>query len=621
MYPLNQQTSTKSWLLLSSMVEKPGAFSNPFQKSWQPINQTSPATKCAIQHSLTSPLSNNLTLFEETECKPKPKPRTSPNLCPLTPLDFLDRAAVVYGDNPSIIYNDTTQSWSETRIRCLKLASSIANLGVRRGDVVSVVAPNVPAMCELHWAVPMAGAILNTVNLRLDARAISNLLQHSESKVVFVDYQSKPLILEAISLFPSNLERPVLVHIGQECLDSSPKLFNFNDMLDYEEMVENGDPCFDWIRPETEWDPISLNYTSGTTSSPKGVMQSHRGAFLISLNSLLDWSVPKRPVYLWTLPMFHANGWSYAWGMAAVGGTNICLRRFDANSIYNALEKYKVTHMCGAPVVLNMLTNHSGRKPLENSVQIMTAGAPPPAAVLSRAESLGFIVSHGYGLTETGGLVVTCAWKQEWNDLSASDRAKMKARQGVRTVGFGEADVVEPKSGQRVRRDGSTMGEIVLRGGSLMLGYLKDTEGTSKCMKNGWFYTGDVGVMHPDGYIEVKDRSKDVIICGGENLSSVEVEAVLYSHPAVNEAAVVARPDGYWGETPCAFVSLKEEVVEKVTEKDIREFCKGRLPLYMVPRTVVFKEELPKTSTGKLQKFLLRDMAKALCSAKNTIQI
>ncbi|KAH6760497.1 AMP-dependent synthetase and ligase family protein [Perilla frutescens var. frutescens] len=333
---------------------------------------------------------------------------------------------------------------------------------------------------------------------------------------------------------------------------------------------------------------------------------------MMSVNSLLEWCVPKQPVYLWTLPMFHANGWSFAWGLAAVGGVNVCLRRVDAPSVYRALEKYKVTHMCGAPVVLNMLANHPGSKPLSKPVQVMTAGAPPPAAVLGRAESLGFIVSHGYGLTETGGPVVTCAWKQEWDHLPASERAKLKARQGVGTICSPEVDVVDPYSGESVARDGATMGEVVLRGGTMMLGYLKDSEGTSRCMgENGWFFTGDVGVMHADGYLEVKDRSKDVIICGGENLSSVEVEAVLYSHPAVNEAAVVARPDKYWGETPCAFVSLKAEVAEKPSEKEIREFCKERLPLFMVPRTVVFKEELPKTSTGKIQKFLLRDMAKA----------
>ncbi|KAL1540734.1 2-methylpropanoate--CoA ligase ccl4 [Salvia divinorum] len=537
------------------------------------------------------------------------QPGRAANATPLTPLNYLERAAVVYGDCPAILYNDTVRTWSETYKRCLKLASSIVALGIKRGDVVSVVAPNIPAMSELHFSVPMAGAILNTINLRLDANAISNLLQHSGSKLIFADCQSESLVHEAVSLLPPHLHRPTLVLIGDDACESC----SVDCCIDYENMVESGDAAFDWLRPQSEWDPITLNYTSGTTSSPKGVVHCHRSAFLISVDSLLDWTVPKQPVYLWTLPMFHANGWSYAWGMAAVGGVNVCLRRVDAPSVYEAIDKYGVTHMCGAPVVLSMLTNHPRTKPLKSAVHIMTAGAPPPAAVLGRAEALGFVVSHGYGLTETGGLVVSCAWKQEWDQLSGMERAKLKARQGVRTVAFGEMDVVEPDTGKSVARDGLTMGEIVLRGGSVMLGYLKDHEGTKKSMRdNGWFYTGDVGVMHPDGYLEVKDRSKDVIICGGENLSSVEVEAVLYAHPAINEAAVVARPDAFWGETPCAFVSFKEGAADIPTEKEIRDFCKARLPLYMVPRTVVFKPELPKTSTGKVQKFQLRNMAKDL---------
>ncbi|KAL9152260.1 hypothetical protein ABFS82_11G109900 [Erythranthe guttata] len=384
----------------------------------------------------------------------------------------------------------------------------------------------------------------------------------------------------------------------------------------YEEMILNGDSNFSWVRPETEFDPLTLNYTSGTTSSPKGVVHSHRGTFIVAMDSLIEWSVPKEPVYLWTLPMFHANGWSYTWGMAAAGGTNICLRKFDADAIYFAIKKYNVTHMCGAPVVLNMLSNIPDGKPLERPVYIMTSGAPPPPAVLLRTESLGFVVSHGYGLTETGGIVICCTWKKKWNKYPAAEKARLKARQGVRTIGMAKVDVIEPESGKSVSRDGKTLGEIVLRGGSVMLGYLKNSEGTSKCMKNGWFYTGDVGVMHSDGYLEIKDRSKDVIISGGENLSSVEVESVLYTHPAVNEAAVVARPDEFWGETPCAFLSVKDGVIEKPTEKEVMEFCRARLPHYMVPKTVVFMEELPKTSTGKIQKFLLRDTAKAMGSSK-----
>lgn len=463
----------------------------------------------------------------------------------------------------------------------------------------------------------MSGAVLNSINTRLDSRTISVILRHCESKLVFVDYQSTTTLVEAISLFPPNLEPPALVLI----MDDAPAETRSSDFfqLTYEEMVETGDPKFNWVRPDNEWDPMSLNYTSGTTSSPKGVVHSHRGMFLIAVDSLLEWGVPKQPVYLWTLPMFHANGWSYTWGMAAVGGTNICVRKFDAPLIYALIRKHGVTHMCGAPVVLNMLSNQPDGEPLRQPIRIMTAGAPPPAAILFRTEALGFIISHGYGLTETGGLVVTCAWKPAWNRLPATERARLKARQGVRTVGFTELDVVDPGSGLSVTRDGSTLGEVVLRGGCVMLGYLKDPEGTSKCMReDGWFYTGDVAVMHPDGYLEIKDRSKDVIISGGENLSSVEVESVLYSHPAVNEAAVVARPDEFWGESPCAFVSLKAEMGGNLTEKEIIEYCRGKLPRYMVPKTVVFKEELPKTSTGKIQKFVLREMAKGLGSSRTS---
>ncbi|XP_060175782.1 2-methylpropanoate--CoA ligase CCL4-like [Lycium barbarum] len=536
----------------------------------------------------------------------KPSP---PNSSPLTPLTFLERAATIYADCPSIIYNNTTYTWSQTCTRCLKLASSIASLiGTHGNHVVSVVAPNIPAMYELHFAVPMAGAVVNTINLRLDARTVSILLQHSETKLVFVDCQSISLVLEALSLFSRVSNRPLLVLIED---DEFRTLQTSEYISTYEKLVEKGDSGFNWIRPKSEFDPITMNYTSGTTSAPKGVVHSHRGIFIVSLDSLIEWSVEKQPVFLWTLPMFHANGWSYPWGMAAVGGTNICLRKFDGKIIYESIEKYNVTHMCAAPVVLNMLSNAPNKKPLKHAVYIMTAGSPPPSSVLFRTESLGFVIHHGYGLTETGGLVISCTWKNQWNRLPAMERARLKSRQGVRTIGMTEVDVIDPESGVSVKRDGSTLGEIVLRGGCVMLGYLKDPEGTSKCMKNdGWFYTGDVSVMHPDGYLEIKDRSKDVIISGGENLSSVEVESVLYAHPAINEAAVVARPDEFWGETPCAFVSLNGKV--KTSEKDIIEFCRAKLPRYMVPKTVIFKEELPKTSTGKIQKFVLRDIAKSM---------
>ncbi|CAI9118349.1 OLC1v1019908C1 [Oldenlandia corymbosa var. corymbosa] len=543
----------------------------------------------------------------------KPGPANS---IPLTPLGFLQRAATIYGDCPSIIYNTKTYTWSETHERCLRLASSLVfSLGIKTGEVVSVVAPNIPAMYEAHFAVPMAGAILNTINLRLDSRTISILLHHSESKLVLVDYQSASLVLQALTFFPPNSSRPMLVLITDD--DEPSNSSNF--FCSYESLVETGDPGFKWVQPKSDFDPITLNYTSGTTSSPKGVVHCHRGIFTVSVVSLIEWSVPKQPVFLWTLPMYHANGWSFPWGMAAVGGTNICLRKFDAAGVYSAIRHHKVTHMCAAPVVLNMISSLN-RDPIPYPVHISTAGAPPPAAILLKTEALGFVVTHGYGLTETGGHVVCCTWKNNWNKFPAPERARLKARQGVRTIGMSEVDVVEPETGITVKRDGKTYGEIVIRGNCVMLGYFKDPAGTAKCMgegkpRNGWFYTGDVAVIHPDGYLEIKDRSKDVIISGGENLSSVEVESVIYMHPAVEEAAVVARPDELWGETPCAFVTLKKKKKE-IDEKDLIEFCRKKLPKYMVPKTVVFKEELPKTSTGKIKKFVLREMAKSLASSK-----
>ncbi|XP_047310107.1 2-methylpropanoate--CoA ligase CCL4-like [Impatiens glandulifera] len=536
------------------------------------------------------------------------------NSCPLTPLTFLERAATAYADLPATIHGGAaTRTWAETHIRCLRLASSIAGIGIGRGDVVSVVAPNIPAMYELHFAIPMSGAVINTINTRLDSRTISVMLRHGESKLLFVDYAFLGTVIGALSLFPSISDRPKVVLITEGNPPATVDEDTFYDT--YESMVEKGDPVFNWIRPKSEWDPMTLNYTSGTTSSPKGVVHSHRSIFIITVDSLIDWAVPKHPVYLWTLPMFHSNGWSFTWGMAAVGGTNICLRKIEAADVYSSINRHHVTHLCGAPVILTMLSNLPTNNPLKHPVRFLTGGAPPPSSVLLRAEALGFIVSHGYGLTEVAGVVVSCAWKSKWNRLPATERARLKSRQGVRTIGLTKVDVVNPGTGLSVKRDGLTVGEVVLRGGCLMLGYLKDPVTTNRCMReDGWLYTGDVAVMHSDGYLEIKDRSKDIIITGGENVSSVEVESVLYSHPAVNEAAVVARPDGFWGETPCAFVSLRSGISPVPKEKEVIEFCRERLSHYMMPRTVVFETELPKTSTGKIQKFMLREKAKAMGS-------
>uniref|UniRef100_A0ACD5W6P3 Uncharacterized protein n=1 Tax=Avena sativa TaxID=4498 RepID=A0ACD5W6P3_AVESA len=537
------------------------------------------------------------------------------NSIPLTPLGFLERAATVYGDCPSVVYHDTVFTWSQTSRRCLRLASALVSLGISRRDVVSVLLPNVPAMYEAQFGVPMSGAVLNSINTRLDARTVSVLLHHSGSKLVLVDPALLPLLDDALRLLPTGHPAPRVVivedpHEKEKELPSTPT----TALTTYERLLETGDPEFAWVRPESEWDPIVLNYTSGTTSAPKGVVHCHRGIFLVALDSLVTWSVPERPTYLWTLPMFHSNGWSYPWGMAVVGGTNVCLRRVDAGEVYNAIAERGVTHLCGAPVVLNMLANapEGVRKPLPRKVRILTAGSPPPAAVLYRAEAVGFDVTHGFGMTETAGVVVSCAWKGEWNRLPASERARLKARQGVRTPGMAEVDIVDGETGRSVPRDGSTMGEIVLRGACVTLGYYKDGEATRAAIReDGWLYTGDVGVMHPDGYLEIRDRSKDVIISGGENISSVEVESVLYGHPAVNEAAVVARPDEFWGETPCAFVSLKDGAAA-TTAAEVIAWSRERMAGYMVPKTVVFRGELPKTSTGKVQKNVLRKLAKEM---------
>ncbi|PUZ75488.1 hypothetical protein GQ55_1G174300 [Panicum hallii var. hallii] len=537
------------------------------------------------------------------------------NSCPLTPLGFLERAATVYGDCPSVVYHDTVFTWSQTFRRCLRLASALVSLGISRRDVVSVLLPNVPAMYEAHFGVPMSGAVLNTINTRLDARTVSVLLRHSGSRLVLVDQASLPLIRDAIRLLPPGHDAPRVITVEDPHEKSLPGAAPGAVTLTYEGLLEKGDPGFEWVRPACEWEPMVLNYTSGTTSAPKGVVHCHRAIFLVTLDSLVEWAVPPRPTYLWTLPMFHTNGWSFPWGMAVVGGTNICLRRVDAAEVYATISRRGVTHMCGAPVVLNMLANapEGVRRPLPGKVHILTAGAPPPAAVLHRTEAAGFEVSHGYGLTETAGVVVCCSWKGEWNKLPASERARLKARQGVRTPSTAEMDVVDSDTGRSVPRDGATMGEVVLRGGCVMLGYLNNDEATREAVRgDGWFYTGDVGVMHPDGYLEIRDRSKDVIISGGENISSVELESVLYRHPAVNEAAAVARPDEFWGETPCAFVSLREGAAGAVTVAEIVAWCRERMPHYMAPKTVVFLPELPKTSTGKVQKYVLRDAAKKM---------
>ncbi|KAL5752362.1 hypothetical protein ACOSP7_022547 [Xanthoceras sorbifolium] len=534
--------------------------------------------------------------------------RCSANYVPLSPVSFLERTAKVYRDRTSVVYGSLKYTWSQTHQRCLQLASALSQLGISRGDVVATLAPNVPAMYELHFAVPMAGAVLCTLNARHDSAMVSILLQHSEAKIVFVDYQLLPIARGALDLLvKSQSKPPIVVLIGESDTVSSTADY------EYECLLQTGDSGFEIRKPNHEWDPISVNYTSGTTSRPKGVVYSHRGAYLNALATVFLHEMGMMPVYLWTVPMFHCNGWCLTWGVAALGGTNICLRSVTAKGVFESIALHNVTHMSGAPTVLNMIVNSpvNDQKPLPHKVDVMTGGAPPPPQILQKMEELGFCVSHLYGLTETHGPGTYCTWKPEWDSLPLEERSRMKARQGMQHIALEEVDIRDPVTMKSVPADGKTMGEIMFRGNTVMSGYLKDLEATEEAFRGGWFKSGDLAVKHPDGYIEVKDRLKDIIISGGENISTVEVETVLFGHPAVLEVAVVARPDTHWGQTPCAFVKLKEGF--DVDAQEIIKFCRDRLPHYMAPRTVIF-EDLPRTSTGKVQKFILREKAKAMGS-------
>lgn len=538
--------------------------------------------------------------------------RCSANYVALSPISFLRRAAVVYRDRDSLVYGDVRYTWGETFHRCTKLASSLSLLGISRRDVVAALAPNVPAMYELHFGVPMAGAVLCTLNVRLNSNMVSLLLEHSEAKICFVDYEYLGVAKEAFDvLSKKGTKLPRIVLISDS--PSSMNTFSLDGNLDYDKLLSMGRSSFDIKWPIDECDPISLNYTSGTTSSPKGVVYSHRGAYLNSLAAALLNEMPSMPTYLWTVPMFHCNGWCLTWALAAQGGTNICLRNVSAKGIFESIFRHKVTHMSGAPTVLNIIINASAseRKPLLGKVAVMTGGAPPPPHVLFKMQEIGFHVTHSYGLTETYGPGTVCTWKPEWDSLPPESQAKIKARQGLHHLGLEEMDIKDPKTMMSVPPDAKTMGEVMFRGNTVMNGYLKDSVSTKEAFKDGWFRSGDIGVKHPDGYIELKDRSKDIIISGGENISTIEVEAALFSHPLILEAAVVGRPDEHWGETPCAFVKLKDGCTASAEE--IIKHCRDNLPHYMAPRTVVF-EDLPKTSTGKTQKFVLRAKAKAMGS-------
>jgi fatty-acyl-CoA synthase len=528
--------------------------------------------------------------------------KNAANYVPLTPIGFLLRSASVYPDRLAVTHGERRYSWRAALERCRRLAGALTARGVGRGDTVALMAPNIPEAFEAHFGVPMAGAVLNALNIRLDPETIAFVLRHGEAKALITDTEFSPVIREALARLEA---KPVVIDVADAAGPGGDRLGE----MDYETFLAAGDPEFAEVTPEDEWEAIALNYTSGTTGNPKGVVYHHRGAYLNALGNVLVWGMRPHPVYLWTLPMFHCNGWCFPWTITALAGTHVCLRRVEAAAIYEAIAREGVTHLCGAPVVMNMLLNAgSGLKgSLERPIEMMTAGAAPPAAVIEGMEGLGFRITHVYGLTEVYGPAVVCAWHGEWDELPAAERARLKARQGVTYPVLDDLMVADPTSLAPVPSDGATMGEIFMRGNIVMKGYLKNPNATEEAFAGGWFHSGDLGVMHPDGYIELKDRSKDIIISGGENISTIEVEDVLYRHPAVLEAAVVARPDPMWGETPCAFVTLKPEA--SATAEEIIEFCRERLAHFKAPRIVIF-EPLPKTSTGKIQKFALRERAK-----------
>jgi len=530
--------------------------------------------------------------------------KNAANFTPLTPLSFIERTARVFPDHTAVVHGETQRSWTETYHRCIKLASALNRRGINKGDTVAMMLPNVPASLEAHFGVPMCGAVLNALNIRLDAKTIAFILDHGEAEVLLTDKEFAPIVNEALSLCKA---KPLVIDVDDALAPDGELLGE----IEYEAFLAEGNTGYDWQYPENEWDAISLNYTSGTTGNPKGVVYHHRGAALNSLGNITAWAMPQRPKYLWTLPMFHCNGWCFPWTVTALAGTHICLRRTEPGPIYQSIIDHQVTHMCGAPIVMGMLVNASSQeqKTLPHSVKILTAGAAPPSAILEQIETLGFDVTHAYGLTECYGPGVVSEWHPEWDELPTAEKSAKKARQGVPYLVMQDLTVMDPETMQKTPADAQTMGEVFMRGNNLMKGYLKNETATEKAFLGGWFHTGDLGVMHPDGYIELKDRSKDIIISGGENISTIEVEGVLYQHPAVAEAAVVAKPDEKWGETPCAFVALKEEA--KSSEEELIQFCRDNLAHFKCPKKIVFTE-LPKTSTGKIQKFILREQAKTL---------
>jgi len=528
--------------------------------------------------------------------------RSAANFLPLTPLRFLDRTADVFPDRVAIIHGALRQTWAQTRARCYRLASALVRMGVQPGDTVSVLAPNTPAMLEAHFGVPLAGAVLNAINCRLDAEGVAFILGHGESRVLMVDSEFAPLAQRALS----GLSRPPrVVDIHDFEAPAGPSIGE----TDYETLLAAGDPAFPGLWPADEWMPIALNYTSGTTGDPKGVVPSHRGTYLMSITQMTDWALPRAPTYLWTLPMFHANGWCFTWAITAAAGTHVCLRKVTPQNIFAAIAEHGVDHFCAAPIVLAGIagTPAADRPPLARRVRVLTAGSPPPATVLEAVGAMGFEVDHVFGITEISGTSISCAWQRGWDALPASQKARLQARQGVRAALLEDVRVADPATMKPVIQDASEAGELLIRSNTVMMGYLKNPGATAKAFADGWFHTGDIAVVHPDGYVQITDRSKDVIISGGENISSVEVEDVLHRHPGVLHAAVVAQPDEKWGEVPCAFVERKTGALA-FDEVELIAFCREQLAHFKCPRQVIFTE-LPKTATGKIQKFRLRELA------------
>ncbi len=531
--------------------------------------------------------------------------KNAANYQPLTPLSFLARAAQIFPDYPAIVHGSQAFSYAEFYARARRLGSALANIGIGKNDTVSVMLPNVPAMLDAKFGVPMTGAVLHSMNTRLDAANIAFMIDHAETKVLIADTEFSGLIAEALKLTSRrpvifDYADPVFTGLGSRLSDT-----------EYEDLLRTGDPEFAWKMPDDEWDAITLNYTSGTTGNPKGVVYHHRGAYLLSLGNTLAGNIAKHPRYLWTLPMFHCDGWCFPWTIPIVAGTQVCLRYVRPDAVWSALAEHKITHLCGAPIVMSTLLNAPAdmKRKLGHRVEFLTAAAPPPEAVLAEMREAGFNVTHVYGLTEVYGPAVVNEWKEEWNVLDSASQAQKKARQGVRYAPLEGLSVMDPATMTPVPADGETMGEVMFRGNVVMKGYLKNKAATEEAFAGGWFHSGDLGVMHADGYIQLKDRSKDIIISGGENISSIELEDVLYKHPAVQAASVVAKPDIKWGETPCAFIELKPGY--NSTAEEIVAYCREHVAHYKAPRFVVFGD-LPKTSTGKVQKYILREKAKTI---------